>query len=153
MFCQTIEKIPEGVTCEFDANDIRFVNDDVARAFKKVSLGKKRLHFSWDDERSEPYIEKGIETMRKAGISPGRLIFYVLIGFNTSKEYDLFRVRRLHELGAESFVMPYDKSDPYQKRFARWCNHKAIFKTVPWEEYQHFKDESNGTLRITEVQQ
>ncbi len=35
----------------------------------------------------------------------------------------------------DPFVMTFDKSDPYQKSFARWINHKAIFKTVNWEEY------------------
>ena len=31
--------------------------------------------------------------------------------------------------------MPFNKSDPYQKRFARWVNHKAVFKTVKWIDY------------------
>ena len=31
--------------------------------------------------------------------------------------------------------MPYDKFDPYQRKFARWVNNKAIFKTRSWEEY------------------
>jgi len=40
----------------------------------------------------------------------------------------------------EPFVMPYNKKDMYQKRFARWCNHKAIFKTVKWVDYLRGKD-------------
>jgi len=31
--------------------------------------------------------------------------------------------------------MPYDRADTYQKRFARWVNHKAIFKSVTWSDY------------------
>jgi hypothetical protein len=45
-------------------------------------------------------------------------------------------VTRLQEEGIESFVMPFDKTDDYQRRFARWCNFKAIFKTVKWEDYR-----------------
>jgi len=36
----------------------------------------------------------------------------------------------------DPFVMPYDKSDAYQKNFARWVNHKAIWRTVKWEDYR-----------------
>ena len=32
--------------------------------------------------------------------------------------------------------MPYDRSDSYQRRFTRWVNHKAIFKSVEWKDYQ-----------------
>lgn len=32
--------------------------------------------------------------------------------------------------------MPFDKSDPYQQRFARWCNHKAVFHSVEWCDYR-----------------
>jgi hypothetical protein len=31
--------------------------------------------------------------------------------------------------------MPYDRSDQYQKTFARFVNHKAIFKKVKWRDY------------------
>ena len=33
--------------------------------------------------------------------------------------------------------MPYDKSDPYQKALALWCNNKFIFKACPdFDEYE-----------------
>jgi hypothetical protein len=35
----------------------------------------------------------------------------------------------------DSFAMPYNRKDKYQRDFARWVNHKAIFKTVSWNEY------------------
>lgn len=30
---------------------------------------------------------------------------------------------------------PVYKKDPYQKKFARWVNMKAVFKAVKWEDY------------------
>ena len=60
---------------------------------------------------------------------------YVLIGYNSTPEEDLYRVTRLEEEGVESFVMPFDRTDEYQRRFTRWCNFKAIFKSVLWKEY------------------
>lgn len=63
-------------------------------------------------------------------------MFYVLVGFNTSRVYDLMRIYKLRDLGVSPFVMPFDRSDDYQRRLARWCNSKPIFKTVPtFEEY------------------
>ena len=70
-----------------------------------------------------------------AGVSKYRLMFYVLIGYDSTPEEDLYRVELLKDLGVDPFVMPYDKSDKYQRNFARWVNHKAIFKSVEWEEY------------------
>ena len=63
-------------------------------------------------------------------------MFYVLIGFNTTEKEDLYRVEILRKLNVEQFVMPFDKFNQYQKNFARWVNHKAIFKSVKWEEYR-----------------
>ena len=49
---------------------------------------------------------------------------------------------RVGLINVDSFAQPY--RDPHkvnqpankQVRFARWCNRKAIFKTVKWENYQ-----------------
>jgi len=45
-------------------------------------------------------------------------------------------VETLRGLGVNPFVMPFNKQDRYQRRFARWVNHKAIFKSVAWGEYR-----------------
>lgn len=43
---------------------------------------------------------------------------------------------KLKEYGISPFVMPFNKKNNYQKRFARWVNHKAIFKSVKWKDYK-----------------
>jgi hypothetical protein len=58
-----------------------------------------------------------------------------LVGFNSTPAEDLYRVETLRGLGVNPFVMPFNKQDRYQRRFARWVNHKAIFKSVSWEAY------------------
>lgn len=80
--------------------------------------------------------QKVVRLLGRHGIKPWRLMFYVLVGFNTSRVYDLMRIYKLRDLGVSPFVMPFDRSDDYQRRLARWCNSKPIFKTVPtFEEY------------------
>lgn len=114
--------------------DIRLIEPEMAQLLSKVKLWKQ-IHFAWDDIRIEKAVRRGIEILTKNGVSKHKLMFYVLIGFKSTPEEDLYRVETLRGLGVDPFVMPYDKTNPYQKRFARWVNHKAIFKTVKWEDY------------------
>ena len=61
---------------------------------------------------------------------------YILIGYWSTPEEDFDRVEILRSLKIDPFVMPYNKEDSYQKRFARWVNHKAVFKSVKWSGYK-----------------
>lgn len=118
----------------WDALDIRLIDDRTAVALSTVRQAKS-IHFSWDSKAQEPFIASGLETLQRHGMKPWRFMFYVLIGFNTSREYDLYRVETLRKLGARPFAMPYDKHDRYQRDFARWVNNKAIFNTTDWAGY------------------
>ncbi len=95
----------------------------------------KQIHFAWDDPRHEKLIHKGIAIAKAAGIKTYRMAFYVLIGYHSTPEEDRHRVEVLRGYGCDPYAMPYNKSDPYQMMFARWVNHKALFNTVPWEQY------------------
>ena len=127
--------IKEKIKVDFSQGlDIRLITPEMASLLSKVKLWKQ-IHFAWDDIRIEKAVRRGIEILTKNGVSKHKLMFYVLIGFNSTHEEDLYRVETLRGLGVDPFVMPYDKTNPYQKRFARWVNHKAIFKSVKWEDY------------------
>ena len=120
----------------WEALDIRLVTDETAHALAGVKL-EKRLHFAWDSHAQDGAIERGIETLERHGLKPWRSMFYVLVGFNTSREFDLERINRIRELGSNPYVMPYDRRDPYQRHLARWCNNKIIFKACPnFDEYE-----------------
>ena len=129
------QMIKEAVRVDFNQGlDIRLLTEDMAVLLAKVSLWKQ-IHFAWDSMSYEDDVRRGIEILRKA-MPLSRVMFYVLIGFDTTPAEDLYRVETLRGLGVDPFVMPFDKSDPYQKKFARWVNHKAIFKTVSWKNYK-----------------
>ena len=126
-----------GVKVIWEALDIRLVTDRSAKALASVKQSKS-IHFAWDSPAQDKYIEQGIETLRRNGIKPYRLMFYVLVDFNTTHEYDMHRIMTLHRLGANPFVMPYfhdGNKGEYAKHLARWCNNKFIFKKTPFEEY------------------
>lgn len=112
----------------WEALDIRLVTDETARLLASVPT-KGCLHFAWDGPSQDDAIARGIETLGRAGIRPYRLMFYVLVGAGTSREYDMRRIRTLwDEHHVWPFVMPFDKGDQYQRDLARWCNNRFVFK-------------------------
>ena len=111
--------------------DVRIFEPEQALFINKYKI--KRVHTAWDDPKID-LIPKFKEIIKH--IKPYKIMAYVLIGFDSTPEEDLMRVTKLWELKIDPFVMPYNKKDKYQKRFARWVNHKAVFKTVKWEEYR-----------------
>lgn len=120
--------------------NIRNLKAEQAEALASVhfvgpSGDKRRVHFAWDDPRHEKLIHKGIATAAGAGIEPHQMQFFVLIGYWSTPAEDLHRVEVLRQYGCDPYAMPYNKADPYQRKFARWVNHKALFNSVAWEDY------------------
>ena len=120
--------------------NIRIITDEQVKAlasvkFSTMSGKSKRVHFAWDRIFDEKLIDKGIKRCLDNGLKADQMSFYVLIGYDTTPEEDMYRVMKLRKYGCNPYVMPYNKEDLYQKRFARWVNHKAIFKSVKWENY------------------
>lgn len=85
-------------------------------------------------------VERAVELMRKHGVTRRRYFVYVLA---KDVESGLRRARFLWDkLKVDPFIQPYrnlSSNEPPSKELralARWCNHKAIFKSVPWENYK-----------------
>jgi hypothetical protein len=121
--------------------NIRNLKADQAAAlysvdFRDMSNNKRRVTFAWDDPRHEKLIHKGLATVFDAGIIPGHIQVFVLIGYWSTPAQDLHRIEVLRDYGVSPFVMPYDKADRYQADFARWVNRKAVFASVAWEDYE-----------------
>jgi len=113
--------------------DIRYLTDYQGFILSNIRLWKQ-IHFAWDSMAIEKTIREKVKILEEHRLK-NKSMFYVLIGYSTSPEEDLYRVEELRGMGIDPFVMPYNKHDRYQKEFARWVNHKAIFKTVKWENY------------------
>ena len=114
--------------------DARLMDEEKARAIARTKFDGQ-IHLAFDNMKDEKAAISAIELLARAGVKPYRLMFYVLIGFDSSHKENLYRVELLRELGVDPFVMPWNKHDEYQKRFARWVNHKAIFNSTEWKDY------------------
>ena len=138
-----IEEIKEfDLTVNFSQGlNIRIISEKQAAAlasvkFSNINRTKKQVTFAWDQINDERVIKRGFKRVVESGIRPYQMQFYVLIGFDTTPEEDMHRVMMLKDWGCDPYAMPYDKSDPYQKKFVRWVNRRAIFKSCTFEEFK-----------------
>ena len=97
------------------------------------------IHFAWDNIKDEKYINRAIDIIKQGGISArdlrATISFYVLCGFNSTFEEDLYRCERLKELGTQAFVMPYHKKDKRINALARWANRPWLYWLIPFKKY------------------
>ena len=120
--------------------DARLIaQDDVlARLLSRVHWSKS-IRLACDHKSQMAAVEKAVTAIRRHGGKKYNFSCYVLV---QEVEDALERIEFLRSLGVDPFAQPYrepgSKSVPAQnlRRLARWCNHKAIFKTVPWPKYQ-----------------
>ncbi len=121
--------------------DIRLTNSSNIEKIKKMNIDV--LHFAWDKQKDEKYIlEKLKEFKSITGFGYRKLKVYMLTNFDTSFEYDLYRVYKLKELGYDPYVMIYDKNNaPRQIRLLqRWVNNKIIFRSGSAERFEDFNE-------------
>jgi len=119
---------------KFDGIDVRLLTEEHLYYLNKLKL-KTQLHIAWDNPKEK--INQHIQRVLNYNIlKPYKFMCYVLIGYNSTPEEDMYRVNTLSTLKIDPFIMPYNKKNKYQKRFARYVNHKAIFKSTTWEKYK-----------------
>ena len=113
--------------------DVRFMTDEIAAALASVRH-LRSLHYAWDLMKHENKVINGIKTLSKF-VKPYRHMCYMLTGFNTSFEEDMYRVRKLIELNIKPYVMIYNQiQDTRLKHFARWVN-AHIHTQCSFDEY------------------
>lgn len=114
--------------------DVRLVTDEIAHALSEVKH-LRSLHYAWDLMSFENQVMDGIKILSKY-IKPYRHMCFMLVGFNTTFEEDMYRFRKLTEMKIDPFVMIYNqKEDVRLKHFARWVNSR-IYKKCKFEEYE-----------------
>lgn len=118
--------------------DIRIMNEEQAYWLNRLKL-KRNIHIAWDMPDID-LTDKLKEVTRY--IKPYKLTCYVLIGFNSTVEQDLYRLERLKELKITPFVQPYRdfgnerKPSQYEKDMARWANKLWFFKSFEFKDFE-----------------
>ncbi len=116
--------------------DIRLLDFEFAEQLSYTNyynwtFKRRALHFAFDDMRYEKEVWAGIDILETAGIKLKDVLFYVLIGYNTTEKEDLYRIDSLYERGVHPYVMPYNQ---HKSKLTRWVN-RLYYQFVPWSVY------------------
>lgn len=112
--------------------DARLITPEIAELLSRLKW-IRQIRMSCDTDSMLDVVMKAINRLAECGVKPYRVFVYLLVQDIESAER---RALALREVGADVFAQPYrdfttnKEPDKEQKRFARWVNHKAIFKTV-----------------------
>lgn len=122
---------------KFHGVDIRIMDEEQAVALNSIQL-KGDVHIAWDLPQLD--LKPQLEAITKY-IKPYKITCYVLIGFNSTREQDLYRLRTLKQLGIMPFVQPFrdysnsKKPTQYELDLARWANRRWLFNTMDFMDY------------------
>ncbi len=112
--------------------DIRIMNEEQA-----YWLNRTRA-ISWDLPQID--LTDKLREVTKY-IKPYKLMCYVLVGYDSTIEQDMYRIDRLRELGIKPFVMTYRDFDnarvptQYEKDLAQYVNKPMIFKSCTFADF------------------
>ena len=117
--------------------DVRIMDEEQAFYLNKLKM-KQNIHIAWDLPQVD--LTDRLKEMIKH-VKPYKITCYVLIGFNSTIEQDLFRLNTLKILGITPFVQPYRdfennrKPSQYELDLARWANKMWLFKSFDFTEF------------------
>lgn len=114
--------------------DIRLMTEE--KAAMLAELSPPYLRFAWDSMDLMPAIKKGIRLLRDAGhpVNRNRVGFYVLTGYETTYQQDLYRLDYLHKLNINTHVQPFVKNRQ-NNRLSRWGNQPRIWSKTRFSQY------------------
>ena len=123
---------------KFHGVDVIIMDEEQANALNSLQL-KNGVHIAWDLPQID--LTDRLKAMVK-NIKPYKIVCYVLIGYNSTREQDLFRLRTLKQLGIYPFVQGYRdyenqrKPSQYEKDIARWANRAWLFKSMDFLDFE-----------------
>ncbi|MFA5217026.1 MAG: radical SAM protein [Sulfuricurvum sp.] len=111
--------------------DIRLINPKIAKLLRRVKtrdfdFNHNRIYFAWDLMDREDQVIYGIKTLIDNGVKPYRMMFYILVGFNTDLSQDIYRVNKLLKFGIDPYVMVYNnrRDIPEIRHLAKFVNQR-----------------------------
>jgi len=119
--------------------DLRLLDEEKAEALKRTRF-EKQIHFAWDCMEDERVILRGLELAEDYKLDA---MIYVLTGFDTTLEEDLYRCQKITDKGFDPYVMPYNargKQDSRSRRLRKFkrfidsrCYRPNVFEA--WEKW------------------
>lgn len=141
---QRIAEIREGgfKVCLTQGINVRCITPEAAEALATIQyrdgrFRRRRIYTAWDNLGHEKVFMRGIDRLEAAGIPPGHVMVYMLVGYAQDETWrDIhYRFNRLVERGVLPYPMVYNDLRRDLKRFQRWAV-TGLYRAVPFAEYR-----------------
>lgn len=115
--------------------DLRLLDNEKAEALKRTKF-TKQIHFAWDQMKDENTVTRGLNISKEFKLDA---MVYVLMGYDTTFEEDLYRCQKIHDFGFDPFPMLYKKT-PALRNFRRfiylryYCQYPTLKEA--WKDYK-----------------
>lgn len=129
----------ENLTVDFNQGlDIRLVNDENAEILSQLRI-KPELRFAFDNINIEQDVIKGIEILKNHGIT--RAMWYVLVGFDSTINGDLYRFNLLKKLGQRAYCMRHknSKNQRMYSELSSWVNQQKFFLSMDFDRFCYLR--------------
>ena len=126
--------------------DLRLLDEAKAEALQRTHF-VGYLHFAWDLMKNETAIIRGLKLVRNRNV-----VIYVLVGYNTTLDEDLYRCQKIQDFGFDPYVMPYNRGTKENRRFKRFIDIRMYRKyktlTEAWGDYKPAKRCSQEVMEL-----
>lgn len=110
--------------------DHRLLTADIVA--EMTTIRHREYRFSYDRVLYEETVVRALKLLKKNGIT--RSFWYVLVGYDTTYEEDMYRLELLRKWNQTVFVTRYIKTRG-NLLLSRWANQHAVFKAMTFSEF------------------
>jgi hypothetical protein len=127
--------------------DIRILNDENTEILSRLRV-RPRYRFAFDSMDVEKDVVQGIELLKKYKIRGSAMLFYVLVGFNTTVEQDLYRLNLLKKNDIRTYVMRYKtcRGIRIYNDMASWSNQMKFFMSMNFDTFRKCVDDRDNLI-------
>ena len=131
--------VDSGAYVEFNQGiDARFIDESNVELLSRIRM--KIIHFAFDFMKNEERIVQGLQLAKQhLKLSDRNSIVYMLTNYDTSIHEDLYRVRKLKDIGFSPDVRIYRKTSLPKRHILRdlqrWCNNRFVFRSCNFFDY------------------
>lgn len=134
--------------------DARLITERTLPLLRQLKI--KEWYFAWDLEKFGERIKKGLLLWRQAypEIRQADVKVYMLVNYNTTKEYDLERCEWLEQNGFYPYVMVYERwnADKWYTRLQSYYNNPILFFSKNRKPFHEFNPSDRYTYSSVKKQ-
>ena len=100
--------------CFSQGINARLIDAEAAAAiagldYRDSKFERRYIYTAWDNRKDEEILFRGLNLLTAAGVKPGHIMVYMLIGYWPGETWEdrLYRQARLREFGLDTYPMPF----------------------------------------------